>query len=273
MRLAALSDPEPARCESLAPGVPRHESAAEMLAAGGVDALILATPAATHLVDARLAAGAGLPALVEKPPAANAAEAAELATLEPAPWVGFNRRFEPGLGRLRSRIPSDGSLELSLELHHPAGSWGSYVVADDVLAASGSHLIDLARWLSRSEIERVRSSEVEPTLARVELVLERGRASISCRSGAPHRDRVEVRQAGRSVSRYTADGPFRRLSTRLGRPTLTGLVALLIRELEEFARASRGEPAPNLATAADGLAVMTAIDAVRVAGSASREPQ
>jgi predicted dehydrogenase len=235
-----------------------------MLAAEGVDALILATPAASHLADARLAAGAGLPALVEKPPAPNAAEAGELTKLDPAPWVGFNRRFEPGLRRLRSRVPAEGSLELSLELHHPAGSWGSYVVSDDVLAATGSHLIDLARWLSRSEIERVGAQQVEPGQALLDLGLGRGCARISCRSGAPHRDRVEVRQAGgRRVARYVGDGAFRRLLRRLARPTLADLVALLVRELEEFASASRGGPAPNLASAADGLAVMAVIDAAR----------
>jgi predicted dehydrogenase len=243
-----------------------------MLAAGGIDALILATPAAAHLEDAALAAAAGVPTLVEKPPAADAAQAAAMADLHPAPWVGFNRRFEPGIARLRSRVPPEGSLDLSLVLHHPAGSWGSYVVSDDVLAATGCHLIDLARWLSGSEIEAVRSSEVTPAHLSTELELGRGRASISCRKGAPHRDRVEVRHEGRSVERHTGDGLLRRLSQRIARPTVTGLVALLVSELEQFASASRGGPAPNLATAADGAAVMAAMDTVRETSRRSPSP-
>lgn len=270
LRLAAVADPELSRCAKLAPELPRYESAADLIADGAVDALVLATPAAAHLADARLAAEAGLPALVEKPPAATAEEAAAMAALDPAPWIGFNRRFEPGLARLRSKVPAEGGLDLSIELHHPTGSWGSYVVSDDTLAASGTHLIDLARWLTRSEIERVEQADVEPTRARADLVLARGRASISCMSGARHRDRVEVRQAEDLVVAYRADGPIRRILGRLARPTATALVALQAAELGEFASAARGGHAPSLATAADGLAVMSAMEAIRAAGTAPR---
>ena len=61
-----------------------------------------------------VSAEAGLPALIEKPPGVNAAEAAELANLSPAPWVGFNRRFEPALVAMRNALPTDKSVELSL---------------------------------------------------------------------------------------------------------------------------------------------------------------
>ena len=44
-----------------------------------------------------------------------------MAALDPAPWIGFNRRFEPGLARLRSKVPAKGELDLSIELHHPPG--------------------------------------------------------------------------------------------------------------------------------------------------------
>jgi predicted dehydrogenase len=65
------------------------------------------------------------------------------------------------------------------------------------------------------------------------------------------------------LARYVGEGGFSRLLRRLARPTLANLVALLVREVEEFARASRGGPAPHLATAADGLAVMAVIEAAR----------
>ncbi len=251
------------------PDLPRHESLAELLAAEEVDAVILATPAATHLDDARLASEAGLPALVEKPPAATAAEAGEMAGLARAPWIGFSRRFEPGLERLRSRVPAEGELELELELHH-RGAWGAYTVTDDVLAAVGTHLIDLAMWLSRSDIAGATTAEVEPEHARATLKLGRGSALISCRKSAPHRDRVEVRQGGRTVARHVGNGTLTRVVQRLRRPTSTALVALLAAQLEEFAAAARGEPASTLATAADGAAVMEAMEAIRAAGNGHR---
>ncbi len=82
VRLAAVADPVLDRCERAAPGVPAFTSAAELIGARVVDALVLLTPAAVHLADARLAANAGLPTLVEKPPASTLAEAFELARLE-----------------------------------------------------------------------------------------------------------------------------------------------------------------------------------------------
>src|SRR5687768_16265975 len=90
VRLAAVADRVPSRCAELAPGVPAYPSASELLAAAEVDGLVVATPAAAHLEDARAAAAAGIPTLVEKPPAANAGEAAALAEVRPLPRVGFN---------------------------------------------------------------------------------------------------------------------------------------------------------------------------------------
>ncbi len=264
VRLGAVADPVQSRCLALAAEAPRYESAAEMLAAGGLGAVILATPAGAHVADARLAAAAGLPALVEKPPAPDAASARELAGLEPMPWVGFNRRFEPGLERLRASVPAGEEVELSLELHQHDGGWGSHVVTEDALAGLGSHLIDLARWLTGSEIVRVRALQLDQARALVELELDRGSARVSCGVGGFHRDRIEVnRPGGGRVARRVADGRGRRALIRLRRPRLNALVALLVGQLEELASACRGLPAPRLATAADGAAVMASIDAAR----------
>src|SRR5438876_8646929 len=81
VEIAAVADPDAARRDTVAHDTPGYGSAAELIAAGGVDALVLATPAATHLADARLAAAAGLPTLVEKPPAPDAPAARALAEL------------------------------------------------------------------------------------------------------------------------------------------------------------------------------------------------
>jgi predicted dehydrogenase len=78
LRLAAVADRVAARCAAAAPGIPSFSDAAELIDAGIADVLVLATPAAAHLADARLAAEAGLPTLVEKPPTPTARETAEL---------------------------------------------------------------------------------------------------------------------------------------------------------------------------------------------------
>ena len=123
--LAALADPVLSRCDTVAPGVPAYTSAAALLAAAEVDAVVLATPAAAHVADATLAAEAGVPALVEKPPASDLAEAQALARLDPAPRIGFNRRFEPWLHALRERLRRDSALEIALEMQYAADSWRS----------------------------------------------------------------------------------------------------------------------------------------------------
>jgi predicted dehydrogenase len=56
IRLVGIADPVSSRCRRLAAEVPTHDSAAALLAGGNLEALVLATPAAAHLADARLAA-------------------------------------------------------------------------------------------------------------------------------------------------------------------------------------------------------------------------
>lgn len=265
IRLVAVADPVQERCRALAPDAAAHEDAAALVASGDVEAVIVATPASGHRRDAEVAARAGLPTLVEKPPAADTSDAIAIAALEPAPWLGFNRRYEPGLERLRSAVPAEGELELALELHNPGGSWGSHVVRDDALLALGPHLIDLARWLTGSEIGRVRATELAPDAAVLDLEMERGGARISCATGRPARDRIEVRPAGGGRAlRYAGDGSLRRAWRRLLRPGRTeALVHLLARQLEEFAAAVRGTAPRLLAGATDGIPVMAAIEAAR----------
>jgi myo-inositol 2-dehydrogenase/D-chiro-inositol 1-dehydrogenase len=272
VRLAAVVDPVLERCRALAPGVPAHASAADLVAAGGMDALVLATPAEAHLTDAALAAAAGLPVLVEKPPAPDAEGAAALARLDPPPWIGFSRRYDPVLAHARARIGPDERLAIALTVHYP-DPWSAHEVGDDALLDLGPHLVDCARWLARSEIQRVRAIEIDENAASLELELERGTAALSCARERRYRQRVEVRTAaGRTLARHTADALVRRGLTRLAdarRPPV--LVRLLARQLEAFAGAARGGPAPDLATAADGVAVMAAIDAARRSAAAGGE--
>jgi predicted dehydrogenase len=65
VQLVAVADPVSERCAAVAPGVAQFASAAAMVGSSALDALILASPAAAHLPDARIAAAAGLHTLIE----------------------------------------------------------------------------------------------------------------------------------------------------------------------------------------------------------------
>ena len=125
VRLVAVADPVLERCEHVAPGIPAYESAEAMLAGGGIDALLIATPPEAHVGDARAAAAVGVPSLVEKPPGIDAREAAELARLDPVPFVGFNRRFEPDLVRLRRKLARQAELLARAHADDGAGLVGA----------------------------------------------------------------------------------------------------------------------------------------------------
>ena len=103
--LVGIADVNPSRCRALAPGVPAYGSIQSLIQAGGLDAIVISVPTRFHLEYARCAAEAGFPSLVEKPPGANVQEAKALQALEPAPWIAFNRRFEPGLIKLKHAVP------------------------------------------------------------------------------------------------------------------------------------------------------------------------
>jgi predicted dehydrogenase len=261
VRLAAVADPAPGRCTQAAPGIPSFASAADLLEAGAADLLVLATPAAAHLDDASLAAAAGVPVLVEKPPAPTEREAAELAGLDPPPWIGFNRRFEPDLIRLRGELSAATSVELSLRFSARRSSWRPYDVRDGVLLDLGPHLVDLAFWLSRGRPEHVegRIEEQRASLV-IELADRRGVARIECVGNRPYHERIVARSSGRTAS-FERGGLLRGARALLRPSAESPLVPSLARQLESFARAVRGGAEPELATAADGLAVMRTLEA------------
>ncbi|HEX6662949.1 MAG TPA: Gfo/Idh/MocA family oxidoreductase [Gaiellaceae bacterium] len=261
VELAAVADPVRERCERVAPGAPSFRSAAELLAAGAADALVLATPAAAHLRDARLAAEACVPVLIEKPPASSVDEAAELAALDPSPRIGFNRRFEPACTVLRDAGRRASQLELSFDLRARKRSWRPYDVDDDVLLDLGPHLVDLAIWISGTDVELV-DAYLDGDRAALELKLgERGVARISCGEG-PYRERLEVRAGQKTLARNERGG-LRAAAGAIVLRRESPLVPSLAAQLESFARAVAGGGEPDLATAADGLRVMRVLTTAR----------
>ena len=264
--LCAVADPDRSRRErlaSLAPGDPRaFESVADMVAATRLDAVIVASPPELHLEHAEIASAAGARVLVEKPPGRGREEAERLMGLDPAVWVGFNRRFSH-LPALVDRVPADGELRVRMRIAYRRASWRPHEVRDDALADLGPHLADLARCLLGGELSAARAPAVDSARARVELVGARGTAEAECATDAPWGERIEVRdRAGRLAARSVQGGPLRAAAARLGRREHP-LVDSLTRQLSSFARAARGNGDAPLATARDGARAMAALDAAR----------
>jgi predicted dehydrogenase len=263
VELVAVSDPERSRRALLSrrTGASAHAQIPQMLAAGPLDGVIICSAAEHHEEAAALVAAAGITALVEKPPAPDAAGALRIAALAPAPWIGFNRRFDQGL-KLARRVPAFGDLELRLLLHYRRASWRPVSRDDDAMLDLAPHLIDLALMLTGALPIAVRA-RADRERAGIELATARARVRIECATNRPHRELVEVRDsAGHRVARVVRGGRRRALFTRL-RPGGHPLVRSLTRQLEAYGRALRGGDSGPLATAVEGAATMCVLDAAR----------
>lgn len=275
VELAAVVDPDPGRRDSIAalaarrlsghrraPVPTAHAGVGELLASDDVDAVIVAVPVAAHRDVAAAVAAAGMPCLVEKPPAADAAGAEAIASLDPAPWIGFNRRFEHGLALLDA-IPAAGPLELQLDLRYRRRAWRAHSVDDDALLDLAPHLVDLALVLTGSPTVTVRAATLQDARATLELETGRGTAWISCATNRPHVERAVVRRPGGERLAQSRAGGLAGLIRRGEHP----LVGSLRRQLSAFAAACRGGGTRLLATAEDGVRTMRVIDTARAMAS------
>jgi predicted dehydrogenase len=272
LRLVAVADPDAGRREHVAGlatanghAVTAHPDLIHLLAGTAVDAVVLASPPATHAADAAAATAAGVPVLVEKPPAPDAAGAAQIARLVPAPWVGFNRRFDAGVRALRPLVPPRGHVRLDLVIHYRRRSWQPFTVDDDVLTDLAPHAVDLARWLTAADVVEVAGATCTATRAELFLMMTRARVRISLATDRPHREVVEVGDdRGAVVGRHRLGGLVAGVRGRVLRPPgPSALVAALAGQLRAVGDAVGGRPAPDLGRAVDGLVVMDVIDAIR----------
>ncbi|GLW73302.1 hypothetical protein Kpho02_56010 [Kitasatospora phosalacinea] len=104
VRLAAVCDRDRSVLEPFDDRVARFTDHRELLAAGGLDAVVVTVPNDLHLAICRDALRAGLPVCVEKPLALRAAEGAELAALAAERRVplftAFHRRYNTAVREL-----------------------------------------------------------------------------------------------------------------------------------------------------------------------------
>ncbi len=113
-RLAGIADPSNAGRDFAASiGVPYFADHRDMLAKGGLDGVILATPNDLHLSGALDVIAAGLPAIVEKPVATSVADGLQMAEASEAAHVpvlvGHHRRHNP-IVQTAKRMVAEGSL-------------------------------------------------------------------------------------------------------------------------------------------------------------------
>ena len=166
--LAALYDPDRARAAALAaearaaggdpllPGSPE-----ELIRSPEVDAVLVASPDATHARLALECIAAGKPLLCEKPLATRPEDALGVVNAEAKAGrrfvsVGFQRRFDPAHLAVKAAADSGaiGKPLLWKGVHRNAkvayDSSGAFILAN-----SAGHDIDSARWLLGAEIAEV----------------------------------------------------------------------------------------------------------------------
>jgi len=161
--LAWVCDPFVAGAEAVSA---RHggtvtTDAAEMFASGDIDAVLIASPTATHIDLLGAALDAGVPALCEKPIDLDIARVDALLPRVQSAGVpialGFNRRFDPAFAAARARVAAGeiGELEqLSIVSRDPAAPPAAYVgVSGGIFRDMTIHDFDMARFFLPDIVE------------------------------------------------------------------------------------------------------------------------
>ncbi len=185
-KLAAVQDLDPRRAAAVAAeagSVRIIGTALDLIADRDIEAILIASPDETHAPLTMACVAAGKPVLCEKPLAATleacrAVVAAEVKGGRRLVQVGFMRRFDPGY-RAMKRSLDDGRLGRALFLHcvHRNAVAPPYITSELVIASSGVHEIDLARFLLGEEFSAVtvigaRSSRHAPKRQPQMMILE-----------------------------------------------------------------------------------------------------
>ncbi|MER7858757.1 Gfo/Idh/MocA family oxidoreductase [Amycolatopsis japonica] len=241
--LAAVCDLDPAVLAKIP--VPGYRDHREMLAAGGLDAVIVTAPNDVHATVCRDALDAGLPVCVEKPIATSLRDGEELveraARRDVALFTAFHRRYNRNVRALRERIaggPPIASLTVRylerIEEHVGGDRWyldatrcGGGCVADN-----GPNALDLVQlFLGTLKLREARiSRDADGIDRRATLILEGAVVKLDWSFPGEVKD-VEVR---------LADGTILRADLLDGYPEFKGSLWHeydgLLREFEEAVR-------------------------------------
>lgn len=292
--LAACCDRDPHTAESFARrhGIPRwFVDYAEMLAAGGFDAVYLGVPHDLHLPMAQAAIERQLAVLCEKPLAATLAQGRELARLAQSGGaklaVNYQYRYDSACYAIAqaARTGALGKLlyaRINLPWHRePAyyqrsAGWHASQERSGggTLLTVGSHFIDLLHWFTGSRTVRAHGVTAKMVFKDVEVedfamaTLELGSGLLAqvCSSMAATPEQPATLELYgekgtalyRAGSRPTVD--FRGVKPPKARVPAPGLHALQ-RSLAAFRRYVRGEDT-YIVSADDALQALAAVDGV-----------
>jgi myo-inositol 2-dehydrogenase/D-chiro-inositol 1-dehydrogenase len=168
--VVAVADVDAARAGEVAAHLPAavvHPSAGDLIAAGEVDAVLVASWGDAHEEQVLAAIAAGKPVFCEKPLAPTKQACARIMDAEMAAGrrlvqVGFMRRYDAGYRALKA-VVDDGSVGAPLLMHcaHRNPSVPPYGFSTEMIVTdSAVHEIDVVRWLFDEEI--VAASVVKP---------------------------------------------------------------------------------------------------------------
>jgi predicted dehydrogenase len=301
-RMVAVADPDPA-ARDLAASATGAEPFADPLAAieqPGVDAVVVCAPNAHHADLALAALGAGRHLYLEKPLATDVADgrrvvdAAERAGT--VATVGFALRFDPLYARVRAALGQIGPLsEVSTTWFEPLAPGGGLAwkrlraTGGGALLDLGVHHLDLLGWLTGHTVAEVGDAVLSSDQGEHDgawlAATTSGGADFEARFGyaaerrcawvfTGERGWIAVDRCLRRVTVAAGAGvPRYRPRADAVRATLLGMP--LVRRERTFARAlgawvrcARGGPrAPELATPADGLSSLEAIERVEAAAA------
>lgn len=120
--VAAVSDADGPRATAAARGAATFADPMALIRSDAVQAVVVASPDATHAALAKACIAAGKPVLCEKPLAGMAAEALDVVAAESRAGqrlvpVGYMRRFDPGYGEMK-RARDRGGIGEAVLLHN-----------------------------------------------------------------------------------------------------------------------------------------------------------
>jgi myo-inositol 2-dehydrogenase / D-chiro-inositol 1-dehydrogenase len=271
VNVAAVVEPvERVRDEVAAGGIGAYATLDALLAAGDVEAVLIAAPTDLHAELVAQVAAAGLPILCEKPCGLRPDETAEAiraaADADVVLQIGYWRRFVPELGARRQQLVEGALGELSTiscwqwDAHPPAPSFR--VRSGGILLDMGVHEFDQIRWLTGQEIEDVQALPAAATwdaaiVGDPESIVALARlsdgavATVSLGRRFPHGDCCWLELMG-------TDGYERKLFM-WGEDGVHVFHEALVAQADAFAAAVRGEPQRG-ATGEDALRAIEAAD-------------
>jgi myo-inositol 2-dehydrogenase / D-chiro-inositol 1-dehydrogenase len=263
-----------------------HAGGLELIADPAVDAVVIASPAATHEAFALACIEAGKPVLCEKPLAASAAAAkriveAEIAVGRRLLTVGFMRRCDPGYADLKTRLDA-GAIGAPLLVHcaHRNPSVHDFFDSRMVITDSAVHEADVVRWLLGEEIVRATvltpapSRRARPGLRDPQLILfetERGRIAdveVFVSAGYAYDIRCEVVGEDGTLELQPPATVAERTAFAAASPLPSSFqqrfAAAYVDELRAWVAAIRGGAEPSGPSAWDGYAAAAVCEAAVV---------